>query len=136
MYEIADYLLKNYYPKYTGNRKEIIPERELLVKALKIYKDKVIVIRKDGIEGVGIYLTLNDETYSNIDKFDITEIAILSELLQEKGDNVHFILVAGSRVENMLLGINIVKKRERPKTISWWNPSMTKLHKYNLKKEI
>ena len=135
MKEIADYLLKNYYSKYKGPRKDIVPTKELLIKALDICREKVIVIQQDGIQGVGIYCTLSDETYSNITKLDIAEVEVLTEMLREKGHNVHFFLVAGSDVKNILLGIRIAKEKENAKTISWWNPSMTKLHRYTVRKE-
>jgi len=130
MKEIAVYLLENYYAKYAGVQN--IPSEDLLIRALNLHQDKMVVVHNNGvIEGVAIFLTLSDATYMDIDNQDITSVEMLSKLLQETGDNLHFILLTARGSKVIREGIKMVKGLH-PKTVSWWNPTMTQLHKYSM----
>jgi hypothetical protein len=130
MKDVAAYLMKNYYNNCSAH---ISPESEQqLIKALDITKDKTFVVHEDGeIKGAGIFLTLEDDTYENIKKFDLSDVEDLAYLITEDGLNIHFILVAGSGVRAILSAIREIKKIKKAKTISWWNPNMSYLHRYN-----
>lgn len=128
--EVTDYLLENYYAHYK-NPKFPDPTREALATVLYEHQDKVIIIENEkGIRGVAVFLTLSDQTYSWLEALDICDVQLLTQLLSEKGDNVHFILVTAKGIRTILQGIDLIKKMKNPKTISWWNPSMSRLHKY------
>lgn len=131
--EIAQYLEKNYYPKFKGGCPEnLIPSTEALVKALDIHKDKVVVVMdKTKIKGVAVFLTLTDESYANLKNTDITDVETLGNLLQEKGSNLHFILLTADGLSTIMAGIRKAKKL-KPRTVSWWSPDMKHLHRYNL----
>ncbi len=133
MKEIAEYLQENYYTKYAGCPSHLIPDNETLVKALDIHRDKVVVVR-DGetILGVAVFLKLTDKSYDNLENTDISNQEVLGKLLQENGENLHFILVAGSSYENIRAGVRMVKPMH-PKTVSWWDPTNTHLHKFSVR---
>lgn len=130
MNAVASFLQKNYYTKYAGCPAHLIPDNETLVRALDIHKDKLVVL-KDGasIIGVAVFLKLTDESFDKIDDTDVGNEEILSRLLQENGSHLHFILVAGNGFENIRAGVRMIKPMN-PKSVSWWNPTNTRLHKY------
>lgn len=134
MREIAEYLLENYYPYYKGDRDDVVPDYETLVKGLENHKEKVIVIRKDGIKGVAIYLTLCDATYDILPSIDISNHATVIELLKETGSNVHFVLLAADGATTIMMGIEEVKRRCNPSTISWFDPDLQRLNRYKVRK--
>jgi len=131
MKDIGEYLMKNYYAKYKGCLMDIVPTEEQLELMLDVCAGNTIVIRNAEIEGVGIYLTLTDETFKEIEKHDITDVNELSRMLKERGTNFHFVLLAANGIKTIMLGIEEAKRR-KPKTISWWSPDRKQLHKYHL----
>lgn len=133
MSEIAEYLMTHYYSKYTGPRTDVVPPADILERCLDNHKDKLVVIRDENIKGVGIYVTLSDETCELLREMDVTRVDVLTRLLQDHGPNVHFILLAADGMKTILMGIQEVKRRLDPKTISWWDPDLKRLHKYILK---
>lgn len=127
MKKVVDYIKKNYYPRYAPT---IQVSDDTLFTALELHKDKLVVITKRKIViGVAVYLRLDDETFEAIRQFDLNRIDVLHRLLQQKGDNFHFILLTAVDFQTIRKGIRTVKKL-KPKTISWWNPTMTQLHIY------
>lgn len=128
---VARFLMDNYYSKYPLALDKDVTE-EMMIKALDLNKDKVVVVMKgEEIKGVAVFVTLTDDTYAKLETLDISKVQVVIDMLKEDGDNIHFILVACSGMGNILKGIKIAKKTN-PRTISWWNPTMNKLHKYNL----
>lgn len=124
---LSRYLKENYYDKINHPVTE-----DQMIKMIDLNKDKIIVVMEgEEIKGVAIFLTLTDETYARLDTLNFNKIEELSWLLAEKGNNLHFIVVVGSGIGTILKGIRKTKLL-KPKTISWFNPTMTKLHKYNL----
>ena len=109
-----------------------MPEEGHLFKALEMNEDKIVVILKDGeIVGCALYLTLTDDSYKAIDKLNIADTTTLARLLKETGDNLHFIMVAARDMSTIRCGMRKVKREKKPRTVSWWNPNMTKLHRYS-----
>lgn len=133
MREIAEYLKANYYDKVCVSLP--VPDVEAIQKALENHKEKVFVDIQDGVvRGAAIFLTLFDETYERLESCDIGNPEVLRKLLSERGQNIHFILICA---EDMRI---IMKNRHllfnlKPKTLSWWNPTTTKLTKYTIDKE-
>ncbi len=121
MTSIAQYLIKNYYGRY---KKVGTPTLDALEHAIKMRFDKIVVIQHDKIEGVAVYLTLSDETFNELKNFKLEG----DDLFTEQGRNVHFIILAADNGHVILQGIKEVIKKERPKTISWFNPDHTRLH--------
>jgi len=131
--EVGEYLWANYYTKYRVPGIKA-PTKDLIEQALTNLKDSLVVIRNNGkIKGVAIYFTLSDESFDLLESFDLTTEAVVRSLAREHGENVHFILVAGGGFATIRMGLKEVKRRTKAKTISWWNPSMTKLHRYKVK---
>lgn len=131
MREIARYLKDNYYTKYAGCPERLIPDEDTLVKALDLHEEKVVVVRDgEDIKGVAVFLTLSDYSYSRIEALNVGDQDTLAALLTERGRNLHFILLTAENIRIILAGIRKAKALN-PKTISWWNPEMTKLHRYN-----
>jgi len=106
-----------------------------LCKLVILLKDKIItIVGESGLIGVGIYLTLCDDTHEIIECIDVRNPNVVKELYSQEGKNVHFIIVCGNGTKNafkyMRMCIRQTIKIEGAKTVSWWNPTMTKLHKY------
>lgn len=130
MIDIMLYLKKHYYEKYKGV--DVVPDDDCILRALDVHRDKVIAVYKDGeVVGVAIFLTLSDTTYYDLEAYDMNRVEVIAELLKETGDNIHFILLTAQGYEVIKFGIKKVKEM-KPKTVSWWNPEMTKLHRYNM----
>lgn len=132
MREIAQFLMDNYYakaPEYVP-----IPTMDELELGLTNHPDKIMVRRDDegNITGVAMFLRLEDDTYNALGCLDVSNTDALIELLKERGDNICFMVVCGEGFGNIRRGIREVKEKYKPKSISWWNPDMTYLHKYNL----
>lgn len=128
MKDVVDYLMKNYYPKYKGTRTDIVPDPKTLEFGLTRHMDKVVIVRDDTIRGVAIFVTISDTTFKLLKSFDITQLDILLRLLNEHGPNVHFVLLCADGKKTILRGIKNIMNTLHPKTISWWNPDLTKLH--------
>jgi len=127
MTQVAQYLIKNYYTRYT---KVKAPAMKTLVKLCFERKDRMVIIQDDRIKGVAIYLTLTDETYRMLKDIDIAnaDAQMAFDLFRERGKNIHFIMLAADCLRTILKGVREVVKREHPRTVSWFNPDHTKLH--------
>jgi len=133
MSDIAEFLITHYYSKYKGERKDIVPTLEQIEQGIANHPDKFVIVADEKIRGVALFLTLSDETYKTLETFDITQVDVLKILLTEFGSNVHFVLLCADGVKTIVRGIKEVKRRVNPKTISWWNPDLSILHKYEIK---
>jgi hypothetical protein len=137
MTNIIDYLQKNYYERYAKLvvMAEHLPNNEMLLEALERHTDKLVVITESGSEviiGCAVFLKLNDATYEAIESFDLRRVDVLSRLLEQNGENFHIILLAASGGYVIRAGLRELKKL-KPKSISWWNPTMTNIHRMNLR---
>lgn len=128
MTEIGEWLMVNYYSKYIGTRTDIVPNEEMIDKALTQHQDKIVIIKDDKIRGVAIFVSLSDNTFNLLKSFDITQFDVLQGLLQEHGPNLHFVLLCADGTKTIMRGLHHIEKTRNPKTISWWNPDLTKLH--------
>lgn len=131
MEDIADYLIENYFPRYTGHPLLAQMNRDVLINFLEIVKDNVVIVKDDNIKGCAVFLTLTDDTYRALGCLDMYNVLAMQQLFYEQGDNIHFILLCADSYKTIMRGINKTKQR-KPKSISWWNPEMSRLHKYNL----
>lgn len=132
---VAKYLLENYYVTYTGENVKCTPELSVLIKALEKYSDKFFVLwEEDEIRGVVLFLTLSDETYARIEEYNLYDVLILTELLEESGENYHFFMLTVKSLKDLLKGLWKFKRERKPKTMSWWNPTYTFLHKYKMRR--
>ena len=134
MIEVAEYLMTNYYPYYTGNRTDVVPDRETLLNGLKNHKDKIVIIRDDKIKGVAVYANMSDDTYEFLDMIDITRFDIIVKLLQEHGPNVHVLMLAADGYTTMMEMKKEITQKVNPRTISWWNKDLSKLHRYIIRR--
>ena len=126
---ITKYLFDHYYAHLPRNRMDLLPTQEQIDQALSNHPDKVIVVGKRKIKGVGMFLKLTDKTYSFLHNINIQSIDVLQALALENGDNFHVVLIAADGYKTLRVMRKMVLKLN-PKTISWWNPSFTKLHRY------
>lgn len=133
MSDISEYLLANYYSKYKGDRKDVVPTPQQIDDGYKNHPDKFVIVRDEKIKGIAIFVTLSDETCKMLWNMDITRVDVLNRLLEEHGENVHFVLLCADGMHTILYGIKKVKERTNPKTISWWNPDLNKLHKFRIR---
>lgn len=134
MTEMIKYLMDNYYAHYKGLRDDVIPTSDQLEQALSNHPDKLVVVRDElGIKGMAVFLRLSDKSYNHLQKMDISQLDVIKALLPEDGDNFHFVLLAAGDFKTIMSGLRKVIKSQKPRTISWWDPEYTKLHRYNLK---
>lgn len=127
--DVTDYLMEHYYARYCPEQ----PVDKLsLATVLCENRNKIVVVHDgDSIKGVAVYLTLNDRTYKNLNNIDQTSTEVLRKLLKQRGKHIHFILVTAQGRSVILKGLELVKSK-RPRSISWWNPTMTRLHRYSM----
>ncbi len=133
--DISQYLFDNYYSKYKGKRTDVVPTPAQAMMAVMNADrdDKIVVVRDDKIRGVAVFVTLSDETYAKVRHLDITAVDILTDLFKESGPNIHFVLLCADGWKTILYGIDKVKAKYDPKTISWWNPDLSQFHEYKFK---
>lgn len=133
MIEVLNFLYKKYpllfeaYPKW------------ILLSFLDKNPDKIVVEKEFGlIKGVAILLEVNDGALLGIVNGDIniTKPNDIKFLIKEKGKNVHFIICATEGMKYILRGLKKVIKQKDPSSISWWNPSMSKISFIKMKGEL
>ena len=127
---VLEYLMENYVSKYPEDKK---PSDYQVMLAVDAYKDQMIVVKDDDIKCVAIYLKLTEETLNILTKEMLEDVESLRCMFQERGSHYHFILLAAQGAKVILKGIEEVKKRGAD-SISWFNPQMTKLHKYKFRR--
>jgi hypothetical protein len=102
-------------------------------------EDKIITVKENGeFKGSSLYLKISDDILWKIEYgfIDLTKPDEVAQMFNSKGDNVHFLYVLAGGVKTILRGLREVIEKEKPKTVSWYNPEMTKLNKFNLKREV
>jgi len=91
-----------------------------------------IVFIKDGGEyrGAAFYLRLSDENLTNIimGNLDLSNPEHVSYLLQDNGDNIHFIYCVAGSMRPILKGLKKMIKHENPASVSWFKPKMDRIH--------
>ena len=127
---IPEYLMDNYYAK--TNRMDIVPSLQQIKQAILNHPDKIIIVRDGKIKGISFYFKLTDATYQRLETLDIRDIEVLKSMAQENGENFYFVLMVADGYKTMRIMHSRLLKL-KPKTFSWWNPDMNKLHKYEVK---
>ena len=133
MLELSKYIYENY-----PDLKNKIQYWQLL-SLLDRNEDKVIIVKEDGkFKGAAMYARISDETLWKIEWgfLDLTNPREIQEVLNDKGNNIHFLYLLADGTRTILKGLREVIKKENPKNISWFNPEMTKLNKFNLKRSL
>lgn len=134
--KVARFLMDHYYAHYKGSRDDIVPTFEQIITGFNNRPDRFVVITDNeedqNIICCAVFLTLSDDTYINIERIDLNSAGVVAELMQENGPNIHFVLLASKGFRPIKTGIRLIKERLHPKTISWWSPDLTKLHRYNM----
>lgn len=95
-----------------------------------VNEDKVIAES----EAFAFYVKVDDETLKKIhtDPGYIMNHDNLKEMLNGTGDNVHFFgLIStstkGPVTHSIIKGLKDIIEKEHPKTISWWNRTMSRI---------
>lgn len=125
---VTDFVYDN-YPSIHGKI-----TKEQVANLLTIYDKQVIVIRKEEgvfhkrqvIKGVGFYFRLSNRMLKEVkDRIvDIGNPRNAIYLLRQNGRNIHFAFLVAKGVKTIMKGLKEVIKREQPKTVSWFDPSM------------
>ena len=92
--------------------------------------DKVVVVRESGeLKGAAMFLKLKDKALQGVEDgfLDIKEPEIMAQLLNQNGENIHFIGVLADGAKTVLKGLRKVIERENPRSVSWLDKDM-KLH--------
>lgn len=122
--EVTDFL----YRGYPGFNKAF--PRWKLLSLIDRHTDKVAVIRDGGIKGAALYLKLTDNSLNMIDLgvVNIELPEVITELIKENGDNLHFVAVLADGAKTVLKGLKEVIRKENPKTVTWFKPDMDRVH--------
>ena len=128
---ISQYLMREYYSHCQD--KSLVPTEDEINQALLNHPDKIIIVNDKEIKGIGIFLTLTDETYSRLHLLDIKRIEVIQALALENGKNFHVVLMCADGYKTMRIMRKMVLKL-KPNTISWWSPDFKRLHKYEVNK--
>lgn len=128
---ISQYLLDNYYVHCKD--RSLVPTSDQITQAISKHPEKMIVIKRKKILGIAFFLTLTDETYKRLELMDIKRMEVLQALVLENGRNIHFVILTADSFKTIRIGLRRLVKSLKPKTVSWWNPEFTKLHKYEVK---
>jgi len=131
MLEICDYILEN----YPGLKNKVA--RWQLLSLLDKNEDKIIIVKEDNkFKGAAMYAKLTDETLWQLEYgfLNISNPDTINRMLQETGNNIHFLCLIADGVKTILKGLREVIKKENPQTVSWYNPEMTKFNKF--KREV
>lgn len=130
--EASEYILEHYYKKHYPQHTPTFTE---LLNAVEFMKDRMLVgIRDSKICGVAVYLALDDKTYEHLESFDINRPDVVARLMEQNGDNVHFILLCTDDRNVLMFGLRCARDLN-PKSISWWTPDMKRLVKHSFNKE-
>ena len=80
--------------------------------------------------GQCLFLRVDDETLNTIksDKEVLTKPESYSRLFFTKGENIHIIGLYLKNKFSILQGMKKLIAQEHPKSISWWNKTMTKFN--------
>lgn len=125
MLELCDYIYTN-YPLF----KRQIPRWRLL-SLLDKNEDKVVYTLENGkLVSAGFFVRITDTTLAKMKLgfVDIKNYTVIQELLQEKGNNIHFLFALGDGYKSIRKGIRKMIKRENPKSVSWYKQDMSKLN--------
>ena len=123
--EITEYLYNN-YPRF----KSMFPKWKLL-SILDKNMDKVAFIREDGkLKGAALFFKLTDSTLFGVDVgfISLKDPEVVKKVIEENGENIHFIGVLADNMKTVLRGLKEVIKKENPKTVSWFKEDMNKVH--------
>ena len=120
--EVTDYIWKN-YPQLHG----LYPE--ILKKLISKHPEKLIVERdiNFNILGVGFFCKMNDIDLARIKDGElwVTSVLDMIYLLNQKGENIHFIFAVTTKgINTILKGLRNVIEWERPKTVSWFSQNL------------
>ena len=131
MLELAKYIYKNY-----PNLKEKVQYWQVL-SLLDRNEDKIVIVKDTEFRCTALYAKISDETLWKIEYgfLDLKNSRDIQEVLNDKGNNIHVLYLLADGQNSILKGLRKVIKKENPKTISWFNPEITKLNKFTLKKE-
>ena len=98
-----------------------------------------IAFNKDGDKYtcVAFYLKLSDDNFADVvlGRYDLTKNEVLEHLVEDNGENVHFILCIADGARSILKTLRKIIRYEKPSTVSWFNP-VDKLHLVYSKNEV
>jgi hypothetical protein len=102
------------------------------------WKDRFVIIENNDIKLVAFYFKLTDELLELLKKgnLDLTKEEGVNLAFMSNGNNVHFILCVADGIRPIRQGIRLTIEKEKPKTISWYNPEMSKLNIFKVRREI
>lgn len=127
MLELCNYIYENYPDlKYKIARWQ-------LLSLLDRNEDKIITVKENNeFKGSALYVRISDETLWKIEYgfLDLTSFNSIQEVLNDKGNNIHFLYLLADSYKTIMKGLREVINKENPKTISWFNPEMTKFNKF------
>ena len=96
-------------------------------------EDKVISVQENGkLKGARLFARVSDDILWKIEYgfIDLTNPQQVWEVINSKGDNIHFLYVLADSQKTILKGLREVIKKENPKTVSWFSSNMTKFNKF------
>lgn len=102
-----------------------------LLSLLDRNQEKIVFVRdNERFIGAAFYLKLSDENFLKVlsKKHDLTNPQNLKDLLNDGGNNIHFLYVVAENMKTVLKGIRKMIHHENPESVSWFKPSMDRVH--------
>lgn len=131
MIELSKYIYEN----YPGLKNKV--QYWQLLSLLDKNEDKVIIVKEGNVfKGAALYVRLTDDTFWKLHYgfIKIDNPQNIQQILNEKGENIHFLYLLADGIKTILKGLREVMIKENPKTISWFSPDMSKLNNFKLKR--
>ena len=81
-------------------------------------------------DGVIFFFRLTEESLESIKIHPeyLTYPNVLEKLMEEKGDNIHFVGLYTQGMKSIRNGMKELIEKESPKSVSWWNQEMNKFN--------
>jgi len=130
MVELVTFLIDNYF-SYYDKKHGVVTTPEQVATLLYGFGGQIAEVRTDELIAVGLYLRLTDTSFKKATFEYMSNPRNFRALMNEDGDNYHFIIVASKDAQGLLKGVMDCKKR-KAKTISWYDNKRI-LHEYKLK---
>ena len=98
---------------------------EILENMIVQHGSKMVYSKKgDVFRGVVMWARIGDESLARIIDKKHYSVKDMQAMLAEDGDNLHFLFLICEDSKDLLRGLRFIVNRERPKTVSWFNPEM------------
>ena len=104
-------------------------KRKAVADFIRRHKDNVICVKdaQGEVKGVAVFYRMSDKSLYDLTPWHVMNKELITRLMNETGRNIHIIHLAADDIQTIIRGFQELKRREQPKTISWFTPDMKHL---------